>query len=309
MKRKQVFLYMALIVVLGIMFSLSGCKAAKSKRTLTLTGKIETPVTAITSPRSGKVLGLILGKGDRIRKGEPLFAITREGEDAGINKATSELAKAEAQLKNAKNGGSPAQIAAAQGAASSAQLEVEQAQKSYQKMSRLYQAGGIARKKLEQSQQNLQQAEASLEATQAHLNQLNTKQSPQDVSGLEARVKELKAAYDKQLQGQTANEITAPSTCKVTEVLVKNGDQASQKQTIMNVRSLTDCTIKARAGNIPSTAALKEGLKVTIHSQQSAKTFVGIIASVNDGTAVITSTEKPEDLPDGTEVTITLEVE
>jgi multidrug resistance efflux pump len=302
-------LYLSIIAIITMFcLLLSGCNASKAKHVIKLSGKIETPLTAITAPRAGKVLGLILEKGDRIRKGEPLFAIAKKGDDEGINKATTELARAEAQLKNAKSGASAAQMAAAQGAVESASISVTQAQQLYQKMSNLYKIGGIAKKKLDQSQENLAEAEANYSATQAHLRQLSTKASPESVAGLEEKVKNLKAAYDKEIQNQSANETKAPSTCTVTDVLLKNGEEAAEGQNVMNVRSLTDCSIKASAKGLPSTAALKEGLKVQIKSKNSPRSFEGTISEVKDGIVTITSTTKPEDLQEGTDVDISIEV-
>ena len=106
----RVKFYALLALVLVLSLCAAGCGTTKTKRTVTLTGKIEVPPLAITAPREGKILGLILEKGDRIRKGEPLFAITQKGEDAGIEKATADLARAEAELKNAKSGASAAQV-------------------------------------------------------------------------------------------------------------------------------------------------------------------------------------------------------
>jgi HlyD family secretion protein len=305
--RQKLLLLLALVLL--VCFCASGCGVTKTKRTLTLTGKLENPVTAITAPRDGKVLGLILEKGDRIRKDEPLFAITKKGEDAGVEKATAELARAQAELKTAKGGASAAQIGAATGAVASAEASVAQAQQVYDKMAKLYSIGGVAKKKLDQSQANLSAARENYAATQAHLRQLQTRATPEAVTGLEEKVKNLKAAYEAEVKNQTANEIHAPSTCQVIEILVKNGADAAVGQNIMNVRSLTNCTVTASLSSLPSTAAIKPGLAVQMAAKGSPKTFAGVISAVKDGKVTITSTNKPEDLQDGASVTITLTIE
>lgn len=302
-------LYWLLLLILFCTLIISGCSPNKTKRTLTATGKLENPVTAITAPRSGKVLGLILEKGDRIRKDEPLFAIAQKEQDAGVEKATVELTKAEAELKNAKGGASAIQIAAARGAAANAEISVTQARELQTKMERLYQVGGIAKQKLDLSRENLAAAEATQAAAQERLQQLTTKATPEAIKSLETKVQQLKTAYEAETKKQTANEIHAPSTCLVTDILVKNGSEAAEGQTVMSVRSLTDATIRARLSSLPSTAALKPGLKVQLTSKNSPKAFEGTLTSVQDGTILVTTTNKPEDLRDGTEVTITLIIE
>ena len=305
----RVKFYALLALVLVLSLCAAGCGTTKTKRTVTLTGKIEVPPLAITAPREGKILGLILEKGDRIRKGEPLFAITQKGEDAGIEKATADLARAEAELKNAKSGASAAQIGAATGAVASAEAAVTQYQQLYTKLANLYKVGGIAKKKVDQAQADLAAAQENYAATQQHLQQLQTRATPTAVSDLETKVQKLKAAYDAELKNQTANEVHAPSTCRVLEVLVKNGATAAVGQNIMNVRSLTDCTLKASVGSLPSTAAFKPGLPVQLAVKGSPKTFTGVITTVQDGQVTITSTNKTEDLQEGATVTATLTLE
>jgi multidrug resistance efflux pump len=101
------------------------------------------------------------------------------------------------------------------------------------------------------------------------------------------------------VKNQTANEVHAPSTCQVIEILVKNGADAAVGQNIMNVRSLTNCTVTASLSSLPSTAAIKPGLAVQMAAKGSPKTFAGVVSAVKDGKATITSTNKPEDLQDG----------
>ena len=305
--RVKFYYLLALVLVLGL--CAAGCGTTKTKSTVTLTGKIEVPLLAITAPREGKILGLILEKGDRIRKDEPLFAITQKSEDAGIEKATSDLARAEAELKNAKSGASAAQIGAATGAVASSEATVTQYQQLYTKIANLYNVGGIAKKKVDQAQADLVAAQENYTATKQYLQQLQTRATPTAVSDLETKVQKLKAAYDAELKAQTASEVHAPSTCRILEVLVKNGATASVGQNIMNVRSLTDCTLKARAGGLPSMAAFKPGLPVELAVKSSPKTFAGVITSVQDGQVTITSTNKPEDLQDGATVTATITLE
>ena len=305
MSKKLSFLLM--LFVFTTVLTACGSQPA-AKREVTLKGRLEVPVTAITAPREGKVLGLIVDKGDRIRKNQPLFAIARDSNNTAVEEATAELAKAEANLRNAKTGGSPSQQASAQYAVQSAAASLEQAQNNYAKLSKLYSVGGIAKKKLEQALEALDQAQEGYDSSQAYLAGLSTRPSQENVAELEATVAKLKEAYNTALKSQEGDEIKAPSTCTIVDVLVKNGDVAALKQNILTVRSLTDCTIKATLTG-PSTAAFKEGNKVSINAPSLKHPFEGQISQVQDNILTVTSTSKPEDLNEEAEVTLTLTIE
>jgi HlyD family secretion protein len=298
-----------LAIFLTLTLVLTACSSKTPvKRELSLKGTLEVPVTAITAPREGKILGLILDKGDRIRKDQPLFAIARDTNNSAVEQATAELARAEANLRNAKSGGTPSQLASAQYAVQSASSSLEQAQNNYNKLNKLYSVGGIAKNKLDQAQASVEQAQESYEASQTYLTSLSVKPSAEDVAGLEATVTKLKEAYNQALKSQEGDEVKAPSTCTVVDIMVKNGDTASVKQNIMTVKSLTDCTIKANLSG-PSTAALTEGKTVSINAPSLKHPFEGKIAQVKDNVLTVTSSAKPEDLADGSEVTLTITIE
>lgn len=59
-------------------------------------GSVDIPAYKITAPAAGKILGLILESGERIGKGQPLFAIEQLELDAAVEDAATEAARADA---------------------------------------------------------------------------------------------------------------------------------------------------------------------------------------------------------------------
>lgn len=302
------FLTWLLACTLLLSLLLTGCTNTQSKRTLKLTGKLTAPTFAITAPRPGKILGLISEKGERIRKGQPLFAIPQAGDNEAIDQATAELTRAQSQLQNATGGNNAGAIASANYALQSALSQVATAQQNYAKMNKLYSVGGVSRQKLEQAQTALSYAQESVEAAREQQARATAQPTQEEIADLQQQVNTLKAAYDKALEGQTGSEILSPSTCIVQEVLLKNGTEAAEGQNVMTLQSLTDCSIEARASG-SSTAALVPDTPVSITHSTLKKPFTGVIKSVKDGMVSISSSAKPEDLPDGAEVEIIIEIQ
>ena len=69
--KKLLLLFCSLLLV-------AGCgKPAATLPTVIGSGSVDIPAYKITAPAAGKILGLILESGERIGKGQPLFAIER----------------------------------------------------------------------------------------------------------------------------------------------------------------------------------------------------------------------------------------
>ena len=65
-----------LLLLLCSMLLVAGCgKPAATLPTVIGSGSVDIPAYKITAPAAGKILGLILESGERIGKGQPLFAI------------------------------------------------------------------------------------------------------------------------------------------------------------------------------------------------------------------------------------------
>lgn len=84
-------------------FSLSGCSLQKADNSLG-SGTISIPTYAVKAPTAGKLIGLISEKGERISKGQPLFAIGDAQLDKQVKDLATQVAKAEADLKRMQQG-------------------------------------------------------------------------------------------------------------------------------------------------------------------------------------------------------------
>ena len=160
--KKLLLLFCSLLLV-------TGCgKPAATLPTVIGSGSVDIPAYKITAPAAGKILGLILESGERIGKGQPLFAIEQPELDAAVEDAATEAARADAELTNLESGSGEQAIAAADYSLQSAESSYQAAEQNYQKMASLYAQNAIARIKVEQAQAALAAAEANLEAAKAH---------------------------------------------------------------------------------------------------------------------------------------------
>lgn len=214
--KKLLLLFCSLLLV-------AGCgKPAATLPTVIGSGSVDIPAYKITAPAAGKILGLILESGERIGKGQPLFAIEQPELDAAVEDAATEAARADAELTNLESGSGEQAIAAADYSLQSAESSYQAAEQNYQKMASLYAQNAIARIKVEQAQAALAAAEANLEAAKA----------PSDTFDCQSFTRSYRTAKASSTPGTTALSTAAAKTAgqRSPEPLYRHSDGKTAKQ-------------------------------------------------------------------------------
>lgn len=281
-----------IFIILIMLFS-AACKN-ETKAPALGSGAVYFTVYDITAPAEGQILGLILEKGDRIGKEQPLFAIDDKQLAEEIKQADANAARAEAELKIMQNGQSSPNNGAAQ-------QQYEQASAKEAKMASLYKIGAIARRQYEAASAEKSAALAALNAAQ-NAGSL-VKASPEAIAQKQEELKTLKKKYNALMQKQLALETESPCTGIVEEKYHNAGETAAAGEKILSIRDLENCSVNIKI-SAQAAQSLKPGQKVTAHAQGINKAFNGSIDKIENGLAEINIDNTSLDLKEGTEVTV-----
>lgn len=291
--RKFTFIIFTILIML---FS-AACKNETNSPALG-SGAVYFTVYDITAPAGGQILGLILEKGDRIGKEQPLFAIDDKQLAEEIKQADANATRAEAELKIMQNGPSSPNNGAALAAA---QQQYEQASAQEAKMASLYKIGAIARRQYEAASAEKSAALAALNAAQ-NAGSL-VKASPEAIAQKQEELKTLKKQYNALMQKQLALETESPCTGIVEEKYHNASETAAAGEKILSIRDLENCSVNIKI-SAQAAQSLKPGQKITAHAQGINKTFKGSIIKIENGLAEINIDNTSLDLKEGTEVTV-----
>ncbi len=289
---KQILIFILSILIMCL---LSACKNSENPQALG-SGNVFFTIYDITAPADGKILGLILEKGDRIGKGQPLFAVSDQQLDEEIKQAAADAALAEAALKAMRSSDDKPDNTAGIAAA---QQQYEQAAAQEAKMAALYKQGAVARRQYEAASA----AKASAEAMLAEVRSgSRASASPEEIASKEAELKELQKKYNALLQKQLALEAESPCTGIVAEKYINTNEIASAGQKVLSIRDLENCNVIIKTGG--QTAGISPGQKVTAHAGSINKTFNGTIISTENGSITVSLDNSSLDLREGMEVSI-----
>lgn len=279
-------------------FSLSGCSLQKADNSLG-SGTISIPTYAVKAPTAGKLIGLISEKGERISKGQPLFAIGDVKLDKQVKDLATQVAKAEADLKRMQQG---TPTAAPVADTSLAQANVAAAQQKAAKMNSLLAQGAVSRNQAQAAQDELQRAIAQLQAASS----VSFKPaSPAEIYAQQKLIVQLKAQQAAAIAQQEKNEGNSPCTGIITDLQTANNSTIQKDQVILHIKAVDTCNITL---NVSAAQAkeLKAGMPVSIKAAETPAPFSGKISSIDGTKITVTSAQKPENLKDGVKVEINL---
>ena len=213
-------------VFLNVIFAaaavlLAGCS---QNSTGSFQGYIEGEYVYVAAPLAGALTQLTVARGDAVKAGQLLFELERQSETAALAQAEKNLAQAQSQLDDLTKGKRPTEIASltAQLARAQADLKLSAAQ-----LARREQLGGSA----VVSKEELDQARAQKDASQAQVSQLTADLATAKLGGrddairaAQAAVESQRAARDKAQWAFDQKQQFAAAAAQVHDTLYRQGE-------------------------------------------------------------------------------------
>jgi HlyD family secretion protein len=187
---------------------------------------------------AGRVLELLVDEGDRISEGQLIARMDSEQLQAQVNQQRANLARAQANLAQRREGNRPEEVSEAQARTTTAtasiaeaQVRVDFAQREAQRQRQLAQDGAIARRALDEAESKLRQEETNLATLRSRLTEQQQSQErvengsrPTELAQAQAEVAQAEAQLD-QAETQLRNtEIRAPFGGILTRRYAQVGD-------------------------------------------------------------------------------------
>lgn len=276
-KRKKLIIFLALAVVLlvvfGLLFGKSGDEIAVTvekakKRTLTETvaasGKVQPEIEVkIISQVSGQVIDLPVREGTEVDKGDLLAKVDPELYVAAMNRAEAALNTARSNLSSAR-----ARLSQAR-----AQLEV--AQLNFNRNQKLFDEGAISKAEFDNSQSNYKVAQSEVEAAE------------ESVKSAQFSIASAQATRNEQAENLRRTTIYAPRKGTVTALSIEEGDiilgtGMMQGTEIMRVSDLTTMEVNVE---VNETDIVRVGMGDTARVEVDAyldHEFDGVVTEISN---------------------------
>lgn len=196
----------------------------------------------VLSKTGGKIASVNVNVGDKVTVGQVLYTLDKSELDANLQSQQAALDGANADLEKTSDSSQAQQVSQAEQAAGKAQVQFSSAEDNYNRMQKLYQAGAISKKELDDSKTQYDNASIDLKTAQDNLNILENKIGPQATRSAAARVNQAQAAVNTAQIQVNNTTITSPITGVISSKDVEVGQMASGQSgsvTVIDSSTLT----------------------------------------------------------------------
>ena len=259
--------YVLLIMIIAVLVTstLSGCSNNKNDNAnidetvnvqdksvnYFMAGKVQADESAvITSKINARPSDISVDVGSTVNKGDNVITFDSKDLEAQVRQAQAAVDVAQASLNKIKSGSRPEQIEQATAALESAKANYENAKSNNVRNKDVFDAGGIPKAQLDQSETAYTASESTYKSAQAALDMVNKGETAESIAVAEAQVVQAQAALNTaqvQLQNGT---LSSPISGVVTAKNINIGELATVGAPLLTIINLDTIIVNAY---IPST--------------------------------------------------------
>ena len=238
-QHKNILLTVAAFTVVGGIIAVIGTLVFKSEPEI-IQGYVEVSEYRVSSKVPGRVLELRVKEGDYVNVGDTLAIIDAPDVKAKLAQAESAESAASAMDQMANNGARREQINGAYALLQQAKAGLEIAQKSYNRVQRLYDEGVMSAQKRDEAFANYKAIEAQVKAAQSQYDMAVNGARREEKMAAAAQVNRAKGAVQEVNSYISETMQTAQKAGEVSDVYPKEGELIGTGSPIMSVSLLDD---------------------------------------------------------------------
>lgn len=233
-KLNYVFVVAIVLVVAAIIYGFN-----LPKQEEIIQGQAETSEYRVSSKVPGRVLEIRVKEGDKVRKGDTLAILEAPDIQAKLAQANAAVSAAQAIDQKAQNGAQKEQIQGAYEMWQKAKAGVEVAEKTYNRVNRLFESGVMAEQKRDEAKAQYDAMVATEKAAKAQYEMAKNGARIEDKAAAGAQVARAQGAVKEVSSYINETVLTALADGEVTEIFPQVGELVGTGAPVMNV-ALTD---------------------------------------------------------------------
>lgn len=198
-------------------------------------GEAETSEYRVSSKVPSRVLELRVEEGQMVRKGDTLAIMEAPEVDAKLTQATAARSMAEAVESKAQHGARRQEVQGAYELYQKAKAGLDIAEKTYQRVERLFENGVLPEQKRDEAKAQYDAAKATVIAAESQYEMAKEGARIEDKAAAAAQVNRAQGAVDEVKSYVSETVLTAAADGMVTEIFPHVGELVGSGAPIMNV--------------------------------------------------------------------------
>lgn len=227
------------LVLVGVIVTVIIAGLCMPDRPEIIQGQAETTDYRISSKVPARVMELRVKEGDHVCKGDTLVILEAPDIHAKLSQAEAAYAAAHAMEQKAQNGTRREQIQQAYEMLQKAQAGMEVAEKTYNRLNRLFEQGVMAEQKRDEAKANYDAMAATVKAAKAQYEMAVNGACQEDKAAAGAQTQRAQGAINEVSSYVEETVLVATADGEVTEIFPEVGELVGTGAPIMNI-SCTD---------------------------------------------------------------------
>lgn len=253
MKKNQniILITASIITIVVVTIILVGLNLPSPKEIVQ--GQAEATDYRLSSKIPGRVLEIRVKKGDMVSAGDTLVVLDAPDIEAKLSQAHAAFVAARAIEQKARNGAREEQVQAAYATWQKAIAGRDVAEKTYNRVNRLFESGVMAAQKRDEALAQYKAAVATENAAKSQYDMAVNGSRHEDISAARAQVERAKGAVDEVSSYISETALVATADGVVTDIFPEVGELVGSGAPIMNVSVVDDMwfTFNVREDMLP----------------------------------------------------------
>lgn len=203
-------------------------------------GEIEATQFRVASKIPGRIDAIAVRKGQQVQKGDFLFSIKSPEIEAKLQQATAARSAAEAQSLKAQHGAQQEDIQAAYSSYLKAEAAARLYEKTFQRVSNLFDAGVVAEQKKDEAETQMEASRETANAAKAIWEKARKGARSEDKDAAEAMVAKAEGAIAEVESYLSETRISAPASGEISNIISEEGELVPTGFPVVTIHDLSD---------------------------------------------------------------------
>lgn len=256
-KKKIILVFPIIIFVIAIIFIIVKNVTPEEKF---ITGMVEVADVDVASKIPGRIDKIFVKEGDNVKKGQLLAVIVSKELEAKLEQAKGVMDAAKAKANMAHTGARKEEKEAAQKLYEQAKAQFEFAEKTYNRIVKLFKEGLVSQQDKDQIEFQYKAAQDQMYAAKAKLDLVNSGARKEEIEAADALYYQAQNTYNEVLAYKNELNIYAPIDGEIYKKIIDEGEIVNSGYPIFNIINLEDIwvTIQLREDMLTN---IKKGMK------------------------------------------------
>lgn len=225
-------------IIFPVSFLLLGCGNKNEVNTIKASGTIESVNITVSSKSSGQIKKLLVDEGSHVKKGDLLAEIDHNLLDIQLRQAEATVELANAQLKLLISGSRKEDIKQSEEVLKQAKISLEQSKADKERMDKLYSAGSVTKKQLEDAETKFDLTLAQYNSAIENLKKIRKIARPEEIEQSRANLKKNIAGVDILRQNIEDCKVYAPTDGVISKKYVEAGEIVNPSSSLLKLSDL-----------------------------------------------------------------------